>query len=174
MRRALGRLRAVLTYVVLSLIVCAGSIALALIATPTSHVSALGQTVSVGAATPTFSVSGPGELDLFGQQLPTTMRFDGPVRPRLVLEHVTIDSQLASLFRSHDRPAVTGSLGKALASGWTRYFIWETLIAGGFALLLVGGLAGWWRIPWRRALVLLVAGVVVRDYQLVNTVIVRF
>ena len=44
-------------------------------------VTVAGQTVRVGAAAPTLSVSGPGELDLFGQRLPTTIGFLGPVRP---------------------------------------------------------------------------------------------
>lgn len=146
--------------VLLGAVVCAGSIALALTVTPESTVSAAGQTVSVGAAAPSLSFSGPGELDLFGQQLPTTIQFDGPVRPRLVLRRITIDSQVASLFAGGHRPAVTASLGRALATGWKRYFFWEVVVAGGCALALIAALAGWWRVPWRRVLLLMGVGLV--------------
>ena len=153
-------IRRMLIYVTLGVVVTASSIALALIVTPASSVSAAGQTVSVGATAPSLSFSGPGELDLFGQKLSTTLQFNGPVRPRLVLTHITIDSQLTSLFGGQSFDAFTHSLGQALASGWTRYFISESLVTAGFALLLIGALAGWWRVPWRRMLLLLGAGLV--------------
>lgn len=157
LRRA-GR---VLMYVVLAFVVSSGSIAFSLAVTPDSAVSAAGQTVSVGAAAPSFSLSGPGELDLFGQQLPTRMTFEGPVRPRLVLQRITIDRQLTSLFKTPKSSDTARTLGHALAAGWTRYFVWEAVIAAAFALLLIGAVAGWLRLPWRRLLVLLVTGVVV-------------
>lgn len=161
MRRQLGRLRRIVVLGVLAIGVCAGAIALALTVTPESTVTAAGQTVSVGAAAPTLSFSGPAQLDLFGQELPTTLQFSGPVRPRLVLQHITLDSQVASLFSRHQRPAVASSLGRALAAGWKQYFLWEALVAGGCALGLVAALAGWWRVPWRRVLVFMAAGLVV-------------
>ncbi|MGH9086694.1 MAG: GDSL-type esterase/lipase family protein [Acidimicrobiales bacterium] len=146
--------------VALAAVVCGGSIALALTVTPESTVTAAGQTVSVGAAAPSLSFSGPGQLDLFGQQLPTTVRFDGPVRPRLVLQRITIDSQVASLFNASRHPAVAKSLGRALATGWKRYFVWEVLVTGGCALALIAAFAGWWRVPWRRVLLLMGVGLV--------------
>ena len=95
-----------------------------------------------------------------GNSLSTTLQFNGPVRPRLVLTHITIDSQLTSLFDGKTHNVLTHSLGHALASGWTRYFVFESLVTAGFALLLIGALAGWWRVPWRRMLLLLGAGLV--------------
>lgn len=160
MRRQLGRVRRIVVLVLLAVGVCAGAIALALTVTPESTVSAAGQTISVGAAAPSLSFSGPAQLDLFGQELPTSLQFTGPVRPRLVLQHITLDSQVASLFSGHQRPSVASSLGRALAAGWKRYFLWEALVAGGCALGLVAALAGWWRVPWRRVLVLMAAGLV--------------
>lgn len=158
MNRRLGR---VLVWVVLGVIVTLASMALGLIATPTVSVSAAGQTVSVGATAPSLSMSGPGELDLFGQHLPTTLQFDGPVRPRLVLTHISLNSQLASLFAARGHPMVARSLGRALASGWTRYFVWEVLVTAGAALLLIGAVAGWMRLPWRRALAVLAVGLLI-------------
>ncbi len=140
-------------------LVALASIAVALLVTPMQPVSAAGQTVRVGAAAPTLSVSGPGELDLFGQRLPTTMRFLGPVRPRLALGSITLSQQLGSLFTTHHGNPEQ-AIGGALAAGWTRYFEWEIAIAGACALLLLGALAGWLRMPWRRTAVLLSAGLV--------------
>src|SRR5258708_26768234 len=71
------------------------SISVALLVTPMQQVSLAGQTVGVGAAAPTLSRSGPGELDLFGQRLPTTIQFAGPVRPRLPLTHIKLNRPLA-------------------------------------------------------------------------------
>jgi hypothetical protein len=53
------------------LIIAAGSIWLALQVAPTQTVSEAGQIAQVGAAIPSLSWSGPGELDLFGQVIPT-------------------------------------------------------------------------------------------------------
>jgi lysophospholipase L1-like esterase len=144
------------------------SIAVALLVTPMQQVSLAGQTVGVGAAAPTLSVSGPGELDLFGQRLATTLQFAGPVRPRLALTHITLGRQLATAF-SPNQPAAPvrrspeRHIGSALASGWKRYFGWEILITAGCALLLTGALAGWLRLPIKRTIVLLAAGLVVTE-----------
>lgn len=150
-----------LLWVVLGAVVVFGSIALSLTVTPYSTVSAAGQSVSVGAASPSLSLSGPGQLDLFGQQLPTTLQFAGPIRPRLVLERITVDSQVSSLFRGPGAGGVERSLGRALEAGLKRYFVWEAALAGACALVLIGAIAGWLRLPWRRVLVLLVAGLLV-------------
>ena len=152
------RVARALLWAVLGLVVVFGSIALALTVTPYSTVSAAGQSVSVGAANPSLSFSGPGQLDLFGQQLPTTLQFAGPIRPRLVLERITVDSQVSSLFQGPGAGGVERSLGRALATGLKRYFVWEAALAGACALVLIGAIAGWLRLPWRRVLVLLAAG----------------
>jgi GDSL-like Lipase/Acylhydrolase family len=105
-------------------------------------VSAAGQTGQVGAAIPSLSWSGPGELDLFGQVIPTKPQFAGPIRPLLQLTHITIDPQVAQLLRSDDPRQLKLSLSQQLAEGWTRYFIWETLIAVGFAAVALIAVAG--------------------------------
>jgi hypothetical protein len=105
-------------------------------------VTAAGQTAQVGAAIPSFSWSGPGELDLFGQVVPTKPRFEGPIRPLLQLTHITIDRQVAQLLRSDNPRELKLSLSQQLAQGWTRYFIWETLIAVGFAAVALLAVAG--------------------------------
>ncbi len=134
--------------------VAALSISAALLVTPMQQVSLAGQTVGVGAAAPSLSLSGPGELDLFGQRLPTTLRFAGPVRPRLALTQITLDRQLASAFAPH-KGSPEQAIGRALAAGWTRYFWWEIVITAGWALALSGALAGWLRLPAKRTLALL-------------------
>ena len=68
-------------YLVTFLIITAGSIWLALQVAPMQTVSAAGQTAQVGAAIPSLSWSGPGELDLFGQVIPTKPQFEGPDPP---------------------------------------------------------------------------------------------
>jgi lysophospholipase L1-like esterase len=103
--------------------------------TPLQTVSAAGQTAQVGATLPNASIKGPGELDLFGQVMATRPQFSGPIRPRLVLEHVTIDSQVVQMLRSDGPQKVELTLSQQLAAGWERYFLWETLIAAGFAAI---------------------------------------
>src|SRR5215472_13096935 len=94
-------------------LVAAVSIAVALLVTPLQQVSLAGQTVGVGAAAPTLSVSGPGELDLFGQRLPTILQFAGPVRPRLALTRITLGRQLATAFSPRGQ-SPAGAIGSAL------------------------------------------------------------
>ena len=80
------------------LIVVAGAaISAALLVTPMQTVTVAGQVIQVGATAPSLSWSGPGEVDLFGQSLPTDLRFTGPVRPRLQLSQITINSELTTL-----------------------------------------------------------------------------
>ena len=129
-------------YLVTFLIITAGSIWLALQVAPMQTVSAAGQTAEVGAAIPSFSWSGPGELDLFGQVIPTKPQFEGPIRPLLQLTHITIDPQVAQLLRSDNPRQLKLSLSQQLAQGWTRYFVWETLIAAGFATVALIAVAG--------------------------------
>jgi hypothetical protein len=134
--------RKALFYLVTFLIITAGSIWLALQVAPMQTVSAAGQTAQVGAAIPSLSWSGPGELDLFGQVIATKPQFAGPIRPLLQLTHITIDRQVAQLLRSDDPRELKLSLSQQLAQGWTRYFVWETLIAVGFATVALIAMAG--------------------------------
>ena len=134
--------RKALFYLVTFLVITAGSIWLALQVAPMQSVSAAGQTAQVGAAIPSLSWSGPGELDLFGQVIPTKPQFAGPIRPLLQLTHITIDRQVAQLLRSDDPRQLKLSLSQQLAQGWTRYFVWETLIAAGFAAVALIAVAG--------------------------------
>ncbi|HEU5003258.1 MAG TPA: SGNH/GDSL hydrolase family protein [Actinomycetota bacterium] len=157
----MARTAKILAWLVAAVLISAVSIAVALLVTPTQEVSAVGQTVRVGASAPSLSASGPGELDLFGQHLPTTIQFVGPIRPRLVLAHISVNSQVAALFTPSGAAESKAEVGRALEAGWTRYFVWETVIAGAVGLLLAGTVAGWRRLSWRRTVTLLAAGLLV-------------
>jgi lysophospholipase L1-like esterase len=165
----LVRWLAVLAVLVL---VAAGSIAAALEVTPAQRVSLAGQVVQVGSTFPGLSLSGPGQVDLFGQSLPTTQHFTGPVRPRLQLAQITINSELANFVEGNKASGAERILGAQLANGWVHYFTWETLIAGGVALLLVGALAGWRRVPHRTTWKLLVAGLVITEAINVGAILI--
>jgi lysophospholipase L1-like esterase len=142
------------------LVITIASIAFSLRVTPLQTVSALGQTVGVGTAAPSFSLSGPGEVDLFGQPLPTSVRFLGPVRPKLVLNSITLNQQVAGLFDPTTSGGSAQALGDQLAKGWTRYFVWEIAFVGLGALLLLGVVAGWRRHAWswKKTLVVIAGG----------------
>lgn len=148
-------------YLVIFLLVAAGSVWLALQVAPLQTVSAAGQTAQVGAAMSDLSPSGPGELDLFGQVMPTKPQFDGPIRPLLKLTHITIDAQVAQLLRSDSPRRLELSLSQQLASGWTRYFEWETLIAAGFAVVPLIAVAGVRRQSHKTMAKTVLAGVLV-------------
>ena len=115
---------------------------LALVVTPAQSVSTAGQTIAVGAARPGLSFSGPGELDLFGQAMATRQQFNGLIRPKLELTRITIDDQLTQFVQSSDKRAAAGGLSSALVSGWQHYFVWQTAVTAGFAVLLLLALAG--------------------------------
>jgi lysophospholipase L1-like esterase len=127
--------RATAFYVAVFFLVTAGAIWLALRVTPLQTVSAAGQTAQVGATLPNASLRGPGELDLFGQVMATKPQFAGIIRPKLALEHVTIDPQVVQMLRAEGPSRVELTLSQQLAAGWEHYFIWETLIAVGFAAI---------------------------------------
>jgi len=148
-------------YLVTFLVITAGSIWLALQVAPLQTVSAAGQTAQVGAVVPSLSWSGPGELDLFGQVMATQPRFEGPIRPMLQLTHITIDPKVAQLLRSDSPRELKLSLSQQLAQGWTRYFVWETLIAAGFAVVALIAVAGIRRQPHRKMLKTVGAGLAV-------------
>lgn len=150
-----GLARAVLT-VGLTMAVALCAIWTALAVTPMQEVGTVGQVVQVGAIGPVWGWSGPGELDLFGQELATQVTFAGPVRPRLEVTRITLDEQVAS-YLSQGTTALQQDLGQALARGWVRYVAAQTACAGAVAVLLAGAAAGWFRLR-RRGTVLAVAG----------------
>ncbi|MDH4112652.1 MAG: GDSL-type esterase/lipase family protein [Actinomycetota bacterium] len=139
-------------------VISGASIAFALRVAPTQSVSALGQTVSVGATSPTWSTAGPGEVVVFGRSLPTQVDFVGPVRPRLVLTEISIDAQVEGAFAPPGRAAAAAELGEALAAGWRRYFAWEIAFVALGAVLLLGAIAGWRGYGGKRTAMVLVGG----------------
>lgn len=131
--------------------------------TPQQTVTVAGQVIKVGTSAPSLSVSGPGEVTLFGQSLPTQVQFLGPVRPSLTLTQITINSQLTNFVQGAGPAGAERILGNALASGWIHYFLLEIAITAAGALLLLGALAGWRRLPQRTTVKLLVGGLVATE-----------
>jgi lysophospholipase L1-like esterase len=152
-----------LTGFVLLIVLAGGAIAIALEVTPQQTVTVAGQVIQVGASAPSLSWSGPGEVDLFGQSLPTNLRFSGPVRPRLQLSQITINSELTTFVEGTHPAGAERVLGARLAAGWKRYFTWETVVTGATALILMGAVAGWRRTPYRTTVKLLLAGLLVAE-----------
>jgi len=152
-----------LTGFVLLIVLAGGAIAIALEVTPQQTVIVAGQVIQVGASAPSLSLSGPGEVDLFGQSLPTNLRFRGPVRPRLQLSQITINSELTTFVEGTHPAGAERVLGARLAAGWKRYFTWETVVTGVTALILMGAVAGWRRTPHRTTVKLLLLGLVVAE-----------
>lgn len=152
--------------------VAAVAIAIGLLVTPSHSVSALGQTVEVGATPPSLDTSGPGEVVLFGRTLPTEVHFVGPVRPRLVLTDITIDAQVAGAFAPPGRAAAAAEVGAALSSGWRTYFLWQSAVVGLAAIVLLGAIAGWRRYDLRRTLITIVGGLVFVQVMNVSVIMV--
>ncbi|MDI5973474.1 GDSL-type esterase/lipase family protein [Streptomyces sp. SL13] len=150
------------TALVVLLLVAVGAVSiwLAVRITPTQSVAAAGQDIQVGAVQPTLSLSGHGELDLFGEAIPTRPRFPGPIRPRLRLAHISIDSQVNEIARSSGHDTLEVALSRQLAAGWTRYCAWEILIAAGCAAVILVAVTGLGRTRPRGMLALVAAGVV--------------
>ena len=148
---------------VLLVALACGAIAVALQVTPMQTVTVAGQVIQVGATAPNLSLSGPGEIDLFGQSLPTNIRFTGPVRPRLRLSQISINSELTTFVEGTKHAGAERILGARLADGWKRYFAWETAVTGAGTLILVGALAGWRRVPHRTTVKLLAAGLLIAE-----------
>jgi lysophospholipase L1-like esterase len=153
------KIRSVLVSGVAVAMAAAGSIAAALWITPMQRVSAAGQTVQVGVAPPSWSLSGPGELDLFGQRIPTAIQFAGPVRPRLQLTRITMSRQLADFAGAGGDPA--RELQHALVQGFEHFFVWQVVVVAAVCLTLLGAVAGWQRRSRRQTLLLLGVGLVV-------------
>ncbi|WP_416986037.1 SGNH/GDSL hydrolase family protein [Streptomyces sp. T028] len=142
MRPWLRRIPSLLAYTAAVLAVATLSVWLSIRVTPLQTVSPAGQTVQVGAATPDLSMSGPGELDLFGQVIPTRPRFEGPIRPRLKVTQISLNAQASALTEPGGAQAAGKELSEQLTSAWTRYLLWETLIAVGFAALIAVAITG--------------------------------
>src|SRR5215831_9350154 len=154
------------------LVVAVVAIAVAIRITPVQTVDVAGQVITVGTTAPSWSLSGPGKVDLFGQSLPTTLRFPGPLRPRLALSQITINSELTNFVRGANAADAERTLGSRLADGWKHYFAWETVIAGLGVLVLLGAVAGWRRLPPRTTVKLLVAGLLVTEAINVGAIII--
>jgi lysophospholipase L1-like esterase len=155
------------------LVVAVAAIAVAIRITPAQTVNVAGQVITVGATAPSLSLSGPGQVDLFGQSLPTTLRFPGPLRPQLALSQITINSELTNFVRGAGPEDAERTLGSRLADGWVHYFAWETAIAGVGALVLLGAVTGWRRLPLRTTtLMLLAAGLVVTEAINVGAIVI--
>jgi hypothetical protein len=128
-------------------------------------VNVAGQVIRVG-ATLALSTSGPGQVSLFGQTLPTAMSLPGPIRPRLELSQITLNSELTNFVQGSSPSHAGLALRSDLVAGWERYFGWEAAAAGLASLLLAGAVAGWRRLPvWSTVRVLALALVVT---ELVN------
>ncbi len=130
--------------------------------TPMQTVAVAGQVIKVGAA-PRLGLSGPGEVDLFGQGLPTAISIPGPIQLKLQLSQITLNSELANFVQARSPSQDGQSLRAQLVAGWERYFGWEVAAAGLAALILVGAVAGWRRLPPKSTALVLVLGLVVTE-----------
>lgn len=134
----------------------------ALAVTPQQTVTVAGQVIEVGAA-PALSLSGPAQVSLFGQTVPTAVSLPGPVRPRLQLSQITLNSELANFVEGSTPGSAAATLRSALIGGFEHYFAWEVVIAGLVALALAGAIAGWRRLPARTTIRLLAVALVVAE-----------
>jgi hypothetical protein len=158
-----GRRTRWLIWLAAALLTAAVAIGVALKVAPLQTVTVAGQVIKVGTTAPTLSLSGPGEVDLFGQSLPTHVQFLGPVRPRLQLTQITINSELTNFVQGAGPAGAERTLGDRLASGWLHYFAWEIGLTAVGALILLGALAGWRRLPHAVTLKLLAGGLVLTE-----------
>jgi hypothetical protein len=150
LRVSISRIVSVALLVVgLAVVIPLVSIEASLLVSPAQNVEAGGQSLALSAE-PSASASGPGTLELFGQSIPTTQQFSGPIRPRLLWAEVTHYDELLAALRD------PGDLGQTLRDGWSAYFVRELFITVLAATLLAAlGLA-----LLRRRWQLIVAGVV--------------
>jgi hypothetical protein len=126
------------------------SIEISLLASPAQNIEAAGQALALSAG-PSASTSGPGTLELFGQSIPTTQQFSGPIRPRLLWAEVTHYDELLRALKQPEH------LGEALRGGWTAYFTRQLIIAALVAATLAALCLALLRRSWR----VIVAGVIV-------------
>lgn len=157
-RRPWGRLLAALAMIVAALLATSAALEI----TPMQTVTVAGQVIKVGAA-PRLSLSGPGEVDLFGQGLPTAISIPGPIQLKLQLSQITLNSELANFVQGRSPSQDGQSLRSQLVAGWERYFGWEIAAAGLAALLLAGAVAGWRRLPPKSTALVLVVGLLVTE-----------
>ncbi len=113
----------------------AAAIAISLAVTPAETLQVAGQSVSVSAAGFNPAFHGPGELNLFGRTIPTTVEFTGPIRPKVQWSEVAHLDQLVDAVQQNE------PVGQVLQDGWGRYFLHEVAIAVAFALLLAAASA---------------------------------
>jgi GDSL-like Lipase/Acylhydrolase family len=119
----------------LAVVIPLASIEISLLIAPAQNIDAAGQSLGLSAG-PSASTSGPGTLELFGQSIPTTQQFSGPIRPRLMWAEVTHYDELLLALKQPEH------LGQDLRNGWSEYFVRELVIAVLVALLLAAlGLA---------------------------------
>jgi lysophospholipase L1-like esterase len=157
------RVRRAVIDAALVLVAAVVAIALALWITPMQPVTAAGQTIEVGVTAPSWSLSGPGELDLFGQRIPTAIQFVGPVRPRVQLTRITLSQQLTEFARSGGSPATARAMEGALVRGWHHYFYWQIVVVAALSLVLLGAIAGWQRRSPRHTVVLVAIGLALTE-----------
>ncbi|MGA7989585.1 MAG: GDSL-type esterase/lipase family protein [Candidatus Dormiibacterota bacterium] len=124
----------------------AASIALSLLVSPPQAVQTAGQSLELSAGPPTLTAAGPGTLALFGQSIPTTQQFAGPIRPRLQWAQVTHYDQLLEALKE------PRTLGEDLRAGWSAYFVREVIIAILLAAALSGVTLALARRQWRLVL----------------------
>jgi hypothetical protein len=167
--RQLGRLRLRRPHLGRPLLAAIGMLLIAVVAigaalevTPMQTVTVAGQVINVGAALRP-SLSGPGEVDLFGQSLATSVFFPGPVRPRLELSQITLNSELAEFVQGSSPSQAAATLRSQLIAGWERYFGWEASAAGLAVLILAGAVAGWRRMPRRSTLWILATALIATE-----------
>jgi hypothetical protein len=147
-RPSISRIAAIVAVTVwLAAVIPLVSIEAALLIAPAQNVEAAGQALSLSAG-PSASTSGPGTLELFGQSIPTTQQFSGPIRPRLLWAEVTHYDELLRALRQPQH------LGEDLRNGWSTYFIRELFIT----VLIAAVLAALGLALLRRRWQLMVAG----------------
>lgn len=143
-----------LTAICVVLLVPLASIVISLLVSPAELIQTAGQSLELSAG-PSLSTSGPGTLALFGQSIPTTQQFAGPIRPRLQWAEVThYDQLLLALRQPHD-------LGQDLRDGWSSYFTHELLIAVVIAAALAALTLVLVRRRWRVVLIGMLAAAVI-------------
>jgi GDSL-like Lipase/Acylhydrolase family len=143
-------------------VAAAAATSAALEITPLQTVTVAGQVIKVGAG-PRLGLSGPGEVDLFGQGLPTAISIPGPIQLKLQLSQITLNSELTNFVQGRTPSSDGQSLRTQLVAGWERYFGWEIVVAGLAALILAGAVAGWRRLPAKSTVLVLVLGLVVTE-----------
>src|SRR5579864_1223752 len=150
-RPRLSRIVSVLAVVIgIAVALPLASIEISLLVTPAENVQVAGQSLELSAS-PSLSTSGPGTLALFGQSIPTTQQFSGPIRPSLLWAEVTHYDELLRALKQPD------NLGKNLRDGWSAYFIRELVIAVLIAICLAALGLALLRRQWR----MLLAGIAV-------------